>query len=185
MDSPDFPLILLRHGLSEIPLDRCIGQYDAPLSPQGRAEVADLAAHWPHEAPQRIFSSDLGRCAETAQIIAAAMNLPLCTDARLREISFGSWENTLWDDIYQADPALMTKWGEDWLNTAPPGGETVRELQQRVIACFTSICQAPPLPTLIVAHAGSLRALSCHLSCQPIKQLFDYQFKHAQPLKLI
>lgn len=180
-----FPLILLRHGQSRIPTGTCVGQLDVQLTDPGRLSIQELAANWPCDLPQRIFCSDLRRTAETADIVAKAMALPSYPDARLRELDFGDWEGKRWSEIHAQDAEFMDTWGSDWMNTAPPGGENVGELSRRVIQCFEEICRMPSQPTLIVAHAGSLRALMCHLKKQPLEKLFDREFQHGVPVSWI
>jgi alpha-ribazole phosphatase len=181
MRSLNFPLILLRHGESEVPPGCCVGQLDIQLTDQARQDIEQLAQQWPCVLPTRIVCSDLSRTHCTASILATAMALPIKRDARLRELNFGTWEGRRWDSIYQEAPLLMDKWGQDWLNTAPPGGENVRQLAKRVSECFDEISHLPPEPTLIVAHAGSLRALHCYLNQRPLECLFEQDFRHGEP----
>ncbi len=75
-------------------LDLVGGWYDSHLTSGGRRD-AQLVAHELERRhnplrPIRITTSDLVRCAETAEILAAALHSPVTTDARLREISFGA-----------------------------------------------------------------------------------------------
>lgn len=178
-------LTLMRHGFAEIPHDLCIGQLDASLTKLGRDAISLLAKNWPAPYPERIYCSDLSRTAETAHILAQQMNLPVVSDPRLREVFFGEWEGRSWEEIYCKDPQLMERWGTDWVNIAPPGGESVRQLHTRVSQCYEELLQLPQSPTLIIAHAGSLRALACVLQRRPLDSLFDSNFSHGAPVSLV
>ena len=184
MQSLSFPLILLRHGAAEMPKNTCVGQLDVPLTHRGRQAIATLSRQWPCDVPTRIYCSDLQRARDSAAEIADALNLPVCEDKRLREVDFGEWEGQHWDSIHEADPLLMKQWGNDWVNTAPPLGENVLQLFERVTRFFTEITREPPQPTLIVAHAGSLRALLCVLNDRPMDALFTFDIPHATHITL-
>lgn len=184
MQSLSFPLILLRHGAAEMPENTCVGQLDVPLTHGGRKAIATLARQWPCDVPTRIYCSDLQRARDSATEIADALNLPFYQDKRLREIDFGEWEGQHWDCIHKADPLLMKQWGNDWVNTAPPRGENVLQMFERVTQFLAQIRREPPQPTLIVAHAGSLRTLLCALHDRPIDALFSYDIPHATPITL-
>ncbi|MFK8050135.1 MAG: alpha-ribazole phosphatase family protein [Halioglobus sp.] len=178
-------LILLRHGFAKIPADRCIGQLDVSLTNRGREAINQLAKNWPTPYPERIYCSDLRRTAETAGILADQMSLPVIYDYRLREISFGDWEGRSWEEIYRHDPHLMEQWGSDWLNSPPPRGENVVQLHSRVREFYEELLLLPQMPTLIIAHAGSLRALACLLHGRPLDSLFDSHFCHGAPISMV
>ncbi|HSD12312.1 MAG TPA: histidine phosphatase family protein [Patescibacteria group bacterium] len=65
------------------------GRTDIPLNDKGRGQAAALAAKVAAEGVTRIIASDLSRAHETARIVGAALGVPVTTDARLRECSFG------------------------------------------------------------------------------------------------
>lgn len=161
-----------------MPPNYCIGQWDVALTEKGQKQIRCLANEWSAATPERIVCSDLCRTRETAEVISRRLNIPCHTDQRLREINFGEWENRSWDEIYEQDPLLMTRWGENWLETCPPGGESVRQLYERVGESLSQLGNN----TLVVAHAGSLRALQCHLLDASPQRLFDYTFEHGTPI---
>ena len=171
---------LLRHAKASFSSGECIGQLDLPLSGEGEQQVRQLVANWPLQVPAKIYCSDSTRARDTALPIASALNIPCEFNPRLREIHFGEWEGQSWEQLYRDHPKLMARWGEDWINTAPPGGETGRQLYQRVSAASRQIEPG----SLVVAHAGSLRALYCALRAQPLKNLFQMSFAHAVPLEV-
>lgn len=184
MTNLPFPLTLLRHGVAEMPKNTCVGQLDVPLSDSGRQAIAQLALHWPCDTPGRIYCSDLLRTQESAAGIARALKLPVIKDKRLREIDFGEWEGQSWDSIHDADPVRMNQWGNDWINTTPPLGENVLQMFERVTQFYEELTREPPQTTLIVAHAGSLRALLCALHAKPVSALFTFDIPHATPITL-
>lgn len=183
-----FSTTLLRHGFAEISEGQCIGQLDVSLTNDGVDAISDLAQNWPSPFPERIYCSDLSRTMETAQILAEHMNIGIASDPRLREINFGDWEGKSWEEIYDRDPDTMRAWGSDWINIPPPGGESVQQLHARIADFYEETLNRPNLPqtpTLVVAHAGSLRVLACLLHRRPMEALFDLDFHHGAPVSMV
>lgn len=178
-------ITLVRHGATEPREDICIGQLDVSLSEDGRNAVVEVANRWPGELPRRLFCSDLKRARETAALLRSGQNIELVEEPRLREINLGEWQGRHWDDIHRSDPQQLQRWGENWATHAPPAGETASQLCDRVADWYDDLQRQQPISTLVVAHAGSLAALACHLHRQPPARLFDYTFEHCAPLQLI
>src|SRR5690554_5772854 len=73
----------------------------------------------------RLFTSDLGRCVTTANIIASKLGIKPIMDPRLRELNFGQWEGLTYNEVNSLDQKLLTHWYDDPFNHAPPSGETL------------------------------------------------------------
>lgn len=177
-------IILVRHGSTEAAAGMCIGQLDTPLSAVGRSAVVAARKRWSGEFPKRLFCSDLQRAGDTAALLIGNKDIEPLADPRLREINLGAWQGRQWDDIHRSEPEQLARWGEDWLTCAPPDGETAMQLYNRVAEWYDELQQADNLPTLIVAHTGSLAALACRLHRRSPQHLFDYSFEHCAPLQL-
>ncbi len=79
-------LLLVRHGETDWNADgRLQGQTDRPLSGFGREQARRLADELAAEDFEAIYSSDLARARETAEIVGARVGLPDMLDRRLRE----------------------------------------------------------------------------------------------------
>ena len=86
-------LILLRHGQTTYnATNRMQGHLDSPLSETGLAQARSAAELVAKLGGSKIVASDLQRAANTAQIIADRLGLPVSTDARLRETHLGEWQ---------------------------------------------------------------------------------------------
>ena len=79
-------LILVRHGGVDAAPGVCLGHTDAPLSAEGFTATQRLAASWDGSAPRFLFSSDLKRAQQSAQVFAARFAIEPLADARLREV---------------------------------------------------------------------------------------------------
>jgi probable phosphoglycerate mutase len=155
------PLVLVRHGEStwnELKLVQ--GQNnEAQLNGRGReqanAAVTSLRAY----DFDVILSSDLTRALQTAQVFAHALDLEIVTAAALRERSFGDLEGRGLSELTSslsgiADHVVI----DDEVH--PPGGESLRDLHQRVGEFIETIRdQRPGERLLLVTHGGTIHAI--------------------------
>jgi broad specificity phosphatase PhoE len=82
---------LVRHGETEWNRElRWQGHSDPPLNERGRDQARSLAAALARRPFTAVYSSDLRRASETAEIVAAPLGLAVHVDSRLREIDVGS-----------------------------------------------------------------------------------------------
>ncbi|WP_151734645.1 histidine phosphatase family protein ['Paenibacillus yunnanensis' Narsing Rao et al. 2020] len=147
---------LVRHGLTDWnALGKIQGQSDIPLNDEGRRQ-AELLGDRLLQEPYRwdyCVTSSLCRAAETGQIIAAKLNIPLLEpDHRIRERAYGQVEGLT---------ALEreTKWGKDW-NLLELGQESDAHLQLRGRAFLEDLSvRYPDSNVLVVSHGGFLAQL--------------------------
>lgn len=156
-------ILLARHGETDdnVPPLRFQGQRDTPLNERGRAQARELAERVATLDPPvaSLWTSDLSRARETAEIVGAQIGLEPRLDARLREGWRGEWEGFLFDEIAAADPERYAAWRapDAQIGFRFPGGESLAEQQARVLACLREIAT----PALVVCHGGSIRTQLC------------------------
>lgn len=137
-------LLLVRHGETDWNADgRLQGQTDRPLSDFGRKQARRLADELAAEGFEAIYSSDLARARETAEIIGARLGLPVALDSDLREKDWGTWEG-------------LTAVERDRVEFA---GESTEAHQERILRALRRISESHPDGTsiLVVTHGGSIR----------------------------
>ena len=160
-------LLLVRHGLTDWNAqERFLGQSDIGLNAAGLRQAHALGRRLAGESWDRLVCSDLLRARKTAEVVQAAHGQEagegLCSEPRLREISFGAWEGLTYRQIQGRAPQAMQDWQADLVNQAPPQGENLRQLAGRVQAVFDELRQdAAPKSLLLVAHGGPLQVLVC------------------------
>ena len=156
-------LILVRHGETGWNAQRRYqGWSDLPLNKVGLQQADALAAHLADEQIGASYTSDLERAMQTAQCIAERHGQPVIADLRLREISFGDWEGLTFDEIRTRWPEEVDAWLGDSLHVAPPGGETLAQVAERVQGALDDIDGENAGQTvLLVSHGGPLRVLLC------------------------
>ena len=175
---------LIRHGQTEWNLEgRYTGQSDVPLNQTGRAQADILAQQLHDQSFAAVYSSDLKRAKETADIIATSVHLPVTVEPRLREINQGEWEGQLADVIKAHYAELWQQRNADPACVRPPGGETVGEVAQRVVAMLDDIARIHPNATvLIVSHGLALATVICKVNSIPIGQAYSVIPDNTEPI---
>ena len=150
-------LLLVRHGQSVWNAEgRWQGQADPPLSDLGERQAeAAVAAIGPVEA---VVTSDLVRASRTAEILGAALSLPVEVEPGFRERDAGEWSGLTRAEIEEAWPGYLTD------HRRPPGYELDEPLVERVLEAIerTSLSH-PRRSVLVVTHGGVIRSLERHL----------------------
>jgi 2,3-bisphosphoglycerate-dependent phosphoglycerate mutase len=156
-------LLLIRHATTAWTAQgRFQGQTDIPLSQHGRGQATALAQRLMTKTLHMLYASDLQRAWETAEAIAAPRALPVHTEPRLREMAFGRWEGLTYTEIQQREAQSLVAWEQDQLHSAPPGGETLLQMAERVRAAYVDMLVAGQEKTVgLVAHGGPLQLLLC------------------------
>jgi broad specificity phosphatase PhoE len=156
-------ILLARHGETNDNIEpiRVQGFTDTPLNDTGRRQAAALAERMAGDGIVSLWSSDLSRARETAEIVGTRIGLEPRLDARLREANRGRWEGRRFIDIEREEPELYAGWrraGEQWRF---PGGESLRDQLDRVSSCLDDIRATGELPALVICHGGSIRVMLC------------------------
>lgn len=156
-------LLLIRHGQTAYNAEvRFMGQLDVPLDDIGRAQALSVAKRLRNDRPTAIYSSDLSRARDTALAIQAAIpsHPELRIDARLNEGHFGDWQGITYADLKLRDAQRLADWEADRLQVAPPNGEALTVLAERVQAAYDDICTAnSDKNVVIVSHGGTLQVM--------------------------
>ncbi|HZZ67885.1 MAG TPA: histidine phosphatase family protein [Phenylobacterium sp.] len=156
-------IYLVRHGQTEFNRERRIqGHVDSPLTELGVRQakaVARLLADLIRDSEGwRIVSSPLGRARSTAEIVAGKLGgLPVELDARLQEMSWGSFDGRLRAEMEAEHPDTFGRTG--WAFDAPTDGETYEDVTARVGDWLASLPPEPDRKIIAVAHGISGRVL--------------------------
>ena len=147
-------IALIRHGPTEWNETGIVqGRSDIPLSPSGRDKIASYTP--PNEiAGFDWVSSPLTRAMETAEILTGRTEP---TDARLVEMDWSEWEGMTLPNLRARLGNLMTAWEADGLDFRAPGGESPRDVQDR-LRPFLAERAAAGRNTVVVCHKGVIRA---------------------------
>jgi broad specificity phosphatase PhoE len=179
-------ILLARHGETDDNIEpiRIQGRRDTPLNATGRAQAAELAERVAGEGIASLWSSQLSRARETAEIVGARLGLEPVVDERLAEGDRGELEGRYWRDVAREDPELYAAWRRAGETFRFPGGESLREQMDRTLAALADVRAAGPLPALVVAHGGSIRVVRCSEDPRGLDAFHDWVVPNVELVRL-
>ena len=153
-------IFLVRHGQTDWNAERrWQGHADPPLNERGRAEARVLADRLAGRGLRRVYSSDLERARETAEIVGAALGLPVELDERLREVDVGEWSGLTLTEVEERFPDGFRRRHEG--GTGWTEGERFDVMTERVLAALHELAaRHGDEPVLVVTHGGPIRAVA-------------------------
>ncbi|MGF1631942.1 MAG: histidine phosphatase family protein [Kiloniellaceae bacterium] len=148
-------LLLIRHGPTAWnEAGRIQGRSNTPLSPAGRAAVAGWVLP-PSATDARWICSPLARARESAEILHGG---PVAAEPRLIETDWGAWEGRTLAALRAEFGAEMATNEARGLDFRPPGGESPRDVQQRLQPLLESLAETAG-SVVAVTHKGVIRAV--------------------------
>jgi probable phosphoglycerate mutase len=118
-------------------------------------------------APTAVQSSPQRRALQSASILAHAIDLPVEIVAAVDEIDVGDWTGRRLDELNK-DPDWQ-RWNQGRGSSRPPNGESMHELQRRVVQHLEQLWNdADDGTVVIVSHAEPIRAALLHYANIPL-----------------
>lgn len=151
-------IFLIRHGRQCSPL--C--NVDVPLSDEGRRQAELLGERLMKEHVDAVWSSDLIRAMETADIINEKLQVPREVRIGLREINFGDMEglsDAVIADRFEEFLRLRAKMEKDMTY---PDGENAADVVARAVPIIKEIQSRNYETVAVVTHGGVIRSLVAH-----------------------
>jgi broad specificity phosphatase PhoE len=157
---------MIRHGESEgNAVHSFLGHTDLPLTERGRGQARDASVYLEKMGirPDVAYASPLCRAYETATLALSLFGtegapFPIFPEKDVREIYAGKWENMYMRDIQAKYTAEFDVWRTDIGNACTVGGETVRELAERVRRAVLRIAAENGGKTVFIGtHATPIR----------------------------
>ncbi|HEY4264666.1 MAG TPA: histidine phosphatase family protein [Micropepsaceae bacterium] len=186
-DFRDLTLYVIRHGECEHnALGVVAGQNDSPLTEKGRGHARAngvLLKSLAGDLSQfDFFASSLHRTCATMEIVRENAGLPrtgYVADRRLMEIDCGDNTWRRWSDI-TTDAQKNPVWHRARWDYQHPGGESFHDLYRRV----SEFLQTLKRDSIIVTHAGPVRAIRGHYLGLTSDAVLSYETKHAGIMRL-
>jgi probable phosphoglycerate mutase len=152
-------LLLLRHGqIKANRLGRWHGSTDSPLTWRGRRQAKRTARFIQTTQPtvRAVYSSPLSRCRDTAEAVAERLGLTVTLHPDLREYAIGEWENTSFEELARRYQFVELAVGDH--DFAPPGGETLRQVAERMVPALREIHERHRHHerVLVVSHGAAM-----------------------------
>lgn len=124
---------IVRHGQTNWNiLGKTQGHGNSDLTQKGIEQAEELSKNMLNYPIDYIYTSDLGRAVQTAEIIGKNLGLEVNKTEQLREMGFGAWEGLLIDEIKKDYKDVYDVWRNKPHLVNIPGGETLHLIQDRV-----------------------------------------------------
>ena len=165
-------IIAVRHGETEwnyAELQQ--GHLDSPLTENGINQAHSLAKGLLNRNIEIIYSSDLGRALQTAQIIANKLSLGINQEPMLRERNLGIMQGLTKKEFENKFPDEYKKLQSKDPDYVLPNGESARERYNRSVKCIEKIANSNQGKTvLVVTHGGILNGLHYKVTDTPLSE---------------
>ena len=153
-------ILLVRHGESTANLHNIFaGHYNPELTELGHRQ-AECTGRFVLEnyRVDAVYSSDLHRAYDTARHFADMAGLSVTANQQLREIYAGEWEEKTFTEVEETYTEDWNRWRADPASAVCTGGESVRQLADRVFAALQEIAKNHENQTVLVAtHATPIK----------------------------
>lgn len=145
------------------------GRLETPLSSLGQAQAQALAAGLQDKHIERIISSPLSRCVQTAVPLSVKTGVPIEQEPLLLEIAHGTWEGRYREEIAENEPELYRTWKEHPEHVKFEGGESLSD----VLARWNQFVEQfdPRVNTLLLTHDIVVRIALLERAGRPMEEL--------------
>jgi len=167
---PSTLVYLARHGQTESNLlGRYAGYSAESINELGRTQMQGLAARLEGCGIAEIWTSDVPRARESAELVARLLGVPLRSDERLNEMRLGPWEGLTEAEVARDFPGAYSLWCTVPDRLTLDGRETLHAVAER-IASAVSDAVREPRPVLLMSHVAPIRVAVLAALAVPLSQ---------------
>ena len=178
-------MILVRHGVTAHTTAKRfsggLGGDNPGLSDEGRDQIRAVA-DWISplaDAVDAVIASPVRRTHESAEILAERLGHPLEVEPGFAEMEFGEWDGLTFTEVAERHQADLEAWLGS-LDIAPPGGESFRSVEKRVLAALDRLLAAHAGKTVVVvSHVTPIKTLVSHAVDAPLDSLYRMELAPA------
>lgn len=152
------------------------GRTDVPLAASFPEEKDSVLAQIP-SGFDAVYSSPSSRCTQLAAVISEVYQ----ENKALYELNFGDWEGKTWDTI---DRLQCDTWMDDFVHLAPPNGETMLDMQQRILVFWEYLLHQCYHRVAIITHGGVIRIILAHYRDLALRDAFTLKIGMGEVVKL-
>ena len=175
--TPHTRIYLIRHGqVAGFDQPRYNGQSDVALTDYGIEQYHLLKNRLADKKISACYTSDLSRCTTGAGIICHSLGIEPVAHPELRELNIGVWEGLSWQEIRAAWPDSWQARLADLVNDRVPQGETLLDVEARVMPVINSIVERHTgQEVLVVGHGGVNRIVLLNAIGAPLAGMFNIE----------
>jgi phosphoserine phosphatase len=157
-------MFLVRHGETDWNRQgRCQGVTDLELNQSGFRQAEEVAEYLRDEEIHFVYSSNLQRAFQTAQVICRPHGLTVNIEDNFRELDHGEFEGLTFAQIRAAYPGFIHRWREEPAELRIPGGERLIDVAKRAWNGVDRIIQRQrsDATVVVVSHNFPILAILC------------------------
>ena len=156
----NYKLYLIRHGITKGNLEgRYIGTTDLPLCEEGEGAIMSLKSLDVYPFVEKVYSSPLKRCLQTAEIIYPGKLLRRIDN--ISECDFGDYENKTQAELQNDEQ--YANWLKGGYDSAPPNGESFGHFTLRCLdgleEIFKDMMENDITTAAVITHSGVIMNL--------------------------
>lgn len=177
-------ILLLRHAETDWNLQgRCQGVTDIELNDTGKQQAREAATHLSAKRIHAIYSSDLKRALQTAEIVAGPHQLRVGLDRDFRELDHGVFEGLTFAEIRSNYPEFLKRWRSEPAELLLPGGERLVDVEKRAWKGMDRIVSrhSADATVVVVSHNFPILSVLCRITGTPLN---DYRAFRIEPCAL-
>jgi probable phosphoglycerate mutase len=147
-------IYLMRHGESTVNVKRILtgNSYEGDLTELGREQVAQAGRWLADKGITHIRHSPFHRAQQSAEIVGAALGIPITEDPDLSEMNCGDLHGRSDDEAWSLFMSVFVRWLQGEPDARYPGGESYAEGTARMRRALASVPRDST--TLLVTHGG-------------------------------
>lgn len=156
-------LLLIRHAVNDVMKAKRLAGWmpEVHINEEGQQQAKALADRLQHLQIKAIYSSPLDRTCETAEPLARALGLDVYVRDGLGEVQYGDWTGKSLEELAKLDEWKIVQRYPSGMRF--PGGETLRDMQNRIINELDAIARDHPRDIVAVfSHADVIKAALAH-----------------------
>jgi len=183
--APVTRLFFVRHASHDLLNHVLVGRSpDVPLNDAGIEEAHQAAAKLATLGITRVHTSPRQRAVETARILAHSVKVPMQISFALDEIDLGAWTGLSFAEL-EKDPR-WNFWNMMRSLARPPEGESMREVQDRIVAYLARLrADYPGARIALVTHAEVMRTAILHCEGLSLDAYAQVQISPAEIIEVI
>ena len=179
-------LYVTRHGETDYNVEmRYAGSTDLPLNETGILQAEELVRRVSGLSLDAVICSPLIRARKTAEIVSSALDIPYSVHENFTERKMGVFEGLKIDEARELYPELWHKIRAGDPDAAVPGGETLRQVCNRVDFEMERLLKKYSKKTiLLICHVFVTQAVHRYCHSLPIEEMSDFILKNCEVIKI-
>lgn len=167
-------IYFIRHTSVDVPQGICYGQSDVAVNNSFLEETNIVKEKLAGVEFDLCYSSPLSRCRKLAEHCST---IPIQFNDAIKELDFGDWEMHPWEGLDSAT------WGEDWVNSVVPNGESFLVMYQRVKEFIESLKNHHAKNISVFTHGGVCACAMVYFENINLEQAFERKANYGEVIR--